>query len=757
MSNIALEITQAQVEVDSKTSKPTFVKYFIRCSYQSSGNYSRKSHESHTVVKRYSEILELHKKITKQLAKRTKKNSTRGDTASSSGGDEIKFPGKILFGNFKDENISKRKEELQRYFDQITSNPMVTQDPLCCQIIYAFFRRDLKRLNPNVVFGEYFDIIQEIVKKDKGTLSTEELSAISLATMKASQGVSDSVFDNIDKIQGVDQMLYFNLEGATSDAKNDEDDLDDLYMMVNNSPKDTQLDDEELGHKKTKKRFKEPKSMWFNMLIEEHSSPSAINSTAMADSNGFSPKNSPNSLTSESVLSVDWNLVISDLCTSMTTYNKVVQYPRMMMYKECCEIFEKMKQEREIATFLISYKLQRIFAEDKKKPKNNGSGSGGNKAAKNCMTAIAQNCVDMTSIFEDISESFVLLKKYFSELANQHPSKQRAEFLKTMNTLEEITETLVKQVKEGQNLVKKLRQILKTIFLVFEEQSIKKLSLYTESQVSHSSSTSNNSDMENDQAREGSDYSNYGDADVTHNIGVYPYMEHYLLPFACLGYLSELSYMVPDVLKYFIMFNCSIKDKRIKNALNPNQKSEDNTNILDNQMKQLMEKLISEKIPQSEETRDILAHAFQSEIQSLGNNEIMDSDILLFCIPEPLRRTSSLYSIRYLSFVNDLKEQEGFMFCKLLHQQYTRTIVQEAEQWELLLKRCEKTHDVVQRAKNCFAEASTESLSMYDNVKSPISITYETKSRLELTSKQFLGYTERLHFYNTEARRVRLL
>lgn len=104
MSNILLNITDYKVESQQQTNKPLFVSYYIKCSYRNSNPSSSRNQESYTVVKRYSELLELHKKIMKQFDKKSSpKNSQRNDKSSSpSLSDEgVKFPGKMLFGNFK--------------------------------------------------------------------------------------------------------------------------------------------------------------------------------------------------------------------------------------------------------------------------------------------------------------------------------------------------------------------------------------------------------------------------------------------------------------------------------------------------------------------------------------------------------------------------------------------------------------------------------------------------------------------------------
>lgn len=646
----------------------------------------------------------------------------------------------------QDENITKRKEELQKYFDSITSNPMITQDPLCSQIIYAFFRRNLQRVSPNVVFGEYYEKIVEKVKKlaiPFGPISENEMNAIMTLTSQVSKGYSDSVFQNIDQIKGLEHFLGNSLDNTPS--KSDEDDLDDLYLIVNSSPKDS-FDDEEKGKttiKNKKKMAPEPKSMWFNMPIENSITPSSSNESL----NGSSPRNTPIFSNVGSIFSMDWNSVIADLCQAMNNYNKAVQYPRMMMYKECCEIYEKLRQERELALILIFNKMQKLFSQKNQKfPEQS-------KACKNCLSALAQNCVDMTLTFEEISESFALLKKYFSELATKNPATQRKDFTDNLESLKEILQILLEQVKKGQQKITTLRQILKTLFVVFDDFSTRKLSAFSQSQnsqTSNASTTSSNATGDNDMDEPfpvSSEDSN------SYNVLCREYIETYLLPFASMGYVSELSFMVPDALKYFIIYNCSLREKRIRRILASSQKSDSDSNLMDSQMKQAMEKLFSEKIPQTDETRDAIARAFQSELQSLGNSEIMDPEVLLFCIPEPLHRTCTLFSMRFLSWVNQLEEIEGFQFCRLLHVQYSRTTQQELEQWNHMVHMCRKILDILEQAVLCFSEHSQDTITT--DLK--ISITYETKSRLDLISKQFSGYAERLHYYNSESKRFRLL
>src|SRR3989338_5400768 len=208
--------------------------------------------------------------------------------------------------------------------------------------------------------------------------------------------------------------------------------------------------------------------------------------------------------------------------------------------------------------------------------------------------------------------------------------------------------------------------------------------------------------------------------------------------------------MVPDSLKYFVMFNCALSERRIKRIIS--QKSDSNENNIDIQMRQYTEKFFGEKMPHSDETREAIARAFQSELQSLNNNDIVNPDNLLFCIPEPLHRTCTLYGMRFLSFVNELPETEGIQFCKLVHQQYSRSISQEIDQWNIMLHVCEKTFNILNQAqKNFMEQNSVDVASTSETVK--ISITYETKSKLDLVSKQFSGYSDRLHFYNNESRR----
>ncbi|KAG2387443.1 hypothetical protein C9374_001775 [Naegleria lovaniensis] len=760
MSNILLQFTDHSIEYQPSTNKPLYVLYHIKCSYRTNNSTtafyaSRANQESYTVIKRYSELLELHKKIMKQLGKRSSSSSNsprkekHGSSPSATFQEEgIKFPGKLLFGNFKEENIAKRKEELQKYFDSITSNPMITQDPLCSQIIYAFFRRNLQRVSPNVVFGEYYEKIVEKVKKMAtpfGPISEHEMNAVMTVTSQVSKGYSDSVFQNIDQIKGLEHLLGNSLDSIPS--KSDEDDLDDLYLIVNSSPKDT-FDDEEKGKTSNKNRKRvtpEPKSMWFNMPIEN----SITCSSSTESLNGSSPRKTLFS-TVESILSMDWNSAIADLCQVMTNYNKAIQYPRMMMYKECCEIYEKQRQERELALILIFNKMQKLFSQKNQKLPEQS------KACKNCLSALAQNCVDMTLTFEEISESFALLKKYFSELANKNPATQCKEFTDNLESLKEILQILLEQVKKGQQKIMTLRQILKTLFVVFDDFSTRKLSAFSQSQnsqTSNASTTSGTASADHDADDPAAVSSE--DSNSSYNVLCREYIETYLLPFAALGYVSELSFMVPDALKYFIIYNCSLREKRIRRILAHNQKSDSDSNsLMDSQMKQAMEKLFAEKIPQTDETRDAIARAFQSELQSLGNSEIMDPEVLLFCIPEPLHRTCTLFSMRFLSWVNQLPEVEGFQFCKLMHLQYSRTTQQEAEQWNHMVNMCRKTLDILEQATTCFVEHSQEH-NITTDLK--ISITYETKSRLDLISKQFSGYAERLHYYNSESKRFRLL
>ncbi|EFC38450.1 predicted protein [Naegleria gruberi] len=732
MSNIALRLTDYKIEYDSQltNNKPLYVNYFIRCSYKAKTS-SLSNEQSYTVIKRYSEILELHKKILKQLGKRLTSNNEKKSNSNIEEG--LKFPGKLLFGNFKDENIMKRKDELQKYFDQITSMPMITQDPLACQIIYAFFRRSLQRISPRSVFGDYYDRVLEKVKKMSVT-SDEDLNMFNSVTSQASKGTSDVVFQTIDQIKGLDQLVYLNMDVpsvSTTHMKNEEDDLDDLYYIVNNSPKDNFNEDRSGNHGKKKKNTRELKSMWCNMLMED-----CIPAFVSEDLDVL------NNLDTSSVFSLDWNGMITNLCQVMNNYNKAIQYPRMMMYKECCEVYEKLKQEREIALILIYNRMKKLFEDDKKNPRTTEQG----KAAKNCLSALAQNCVDMAVTFEEISESFSLLKKYFSELASNNPITQREEFICTLGYLNEILTILIEQVKKGHQKNVTLRQILKTMFVVFEDIATSRMKLFKQSQTSQ---TSNSSDEESK-----SKTSENEDPDTdTYNVHCREYLEHFLLPFASIGFLSELTFMVPDSMKYFIMYNCALKEKRIKAIIS--QKSENDNNV-DIQMRQYAEKFFTEKMPHSDETREALARAFQSELQSLSNNDIVNPDNLLFCIPEPLHRTCTLYCMRFLSFVNELPEMEGIQFCKLVHQQYSRTTMQEIDQWNVMIHVCEKTLNIVNQVhKSYLQNNSVDIASTSDSVK--ISITYETKSRLDLISKQFSGYSDRLHFYNNESKRLRLL
>lgn len=118
MSNILLQFTDHTIEYQPSTNKPLYVLYHIKCSYRTNHNSTissyptRANQESYTVIKRYSELLELHKKIMKQLGKRSSSSSNsprkekHGSSPSATLQEEgIKFPGKLLFGNFKVSDI----------------------------------------------------------------------------------------------------------------------------------------------------------------------------------------------------------------------------------------------------------------------------------------------------------------------------------------------------------------------------------------------------------------------------------------------------------------------------------------------------------------------------------------------------------------------------------------------------------------------------------------------------------------------------
>jgi hypothetical protein len=88
---------------DMETSKP-FVIYHILCKYKD---------KEWIVQRRYSEFHALHKSLSKFFDQ-----NTIG-----------KFPSKLLFGNFKQENLAKRKMQLQMYLDRIISNDATVDYP----------------------------------------------------------------------------------------------------------------------------------------------------------------------------------------------------------------------------------------------------------------------------------------------------------------------------------------------------------------------------------------------------------------------------------------------------------------------------------------------------------------------------------------------------------------------------------------------------------------------------------------------------
>lgn len=83
----------------------TFVQlYHIRCRFEG---------KEWVVQRRYSEFHTLHKNLSKYFDQ-----SMIG-----------KFPSKLLFGNFKEENLAKRKMQLQMYINRILSNDATVDYP----------------------------------------------------------------------------------------------------------------------------------------------------------------------------------------------------------------------------------------------------------------------------------------------------------------------------------------------------------------------------------------------------------------------------------------------------------------------------------------------------------------------------------------------------------------------------------------------------------------------------------------------------
>ncbi|KAG2373856.1 hypothetical protein C9374_011741 [Naegleria lovaniensis] len=97
-----IQIQQTELVYDSTTKKPSHVLYHLECCMN--------TFHTQTISKRYSELFSFHQQLVKE--------------ALHSGVELVKllhFPPKMFIGNFKEENIEKRRMLLQRYFNQLCS------------------------------------------------------------------------------------------------------------------------------------------------------------------------------------------------------------------------------------------------------------------------------------------------------------------------------------------------------------------------------------------------------------------------------------------------------------------------------------------------------------------------------------------------------------------------------------------------------------------------------------------------------------
>ena len=95
-----LEIISAEI-VHNEQHKALYVKYFIRCKIPTSMCCDCEKAGVYTVVKRYSEILDLHRKLNKQLRSMNSSMKKILKVFSLSHEEPLRFPGKMMFGNFK--------------------------------------------------------------------------------------------------------------------------------------------------------------------------------------------------------------------------------------------------------------------------------------------------------------------------------------------------------------------------------------------------------------------------------------------------------------------------------------------------------------------------------------------------------------------------------------------------------------------------------------------------------------------------------
>ncbi|KAL9649674.1 hypothetical protein ABK040_003351 [Willaertia magna] len=533
--NLQLEIIDYQIETlnDDK-----FINYIISCSYKG-------CKENTVIIKRYSEILYLHQNLI--LINKNLKN--------------LNFPKKILFGNFKEENILKRKKELQNYFENLLNNPIILQDLQCCQFIYSFFRKSIKRTTNDQIFGKYLNIVKE--KK--------------------------------------------NLQNSLQNTKFSND---------------------------------QPKGMWFLNL------------------ESLNIKN----INNENILQKDWNKILMNFCNEFLQYNKMIQYPRMMMYKECCEMFENFPKEREISILQNLKSLQKLQKE--------------NEECYLCLRNCTLHCFEMLNIFEKISEKFIEIKNCLIE-------KNFVKLLNLLNLLEN-------DINLGKDKIEQLKQIIKTTRILFEEFIMM------------------NFILENKEIIKIDD--NY--------LKIKKYINYYLLPLSILGYLSELSFLTPDTLNYFKMFNFIISDKFI-NKYNLQKFNFPNF-----------------------ETRKAIANNFQLELQSISflENGNLENNNILFSIPINLQKTNMLFTMRWLIYINNfLTNDEGFEMCKYIYSEITKSLNLELDHWNNMFESIKKLKSFIN------LEESSEINNFHLN--------YETKSKIELLAKNFSGYAERLNFYCNDVKR----